>query len=520
MRIKVNCRLLQVLTTTLIVGGLLLVGCTSTTAPETQPSTPLAGTAQPAQTLQGPVEAQTTPGVSSQIPSVPKPAGSKPFPGTAIVGSPTDMSISVSLLASANSEVYIEYGKATGNYLFHTNINNLLKDQPQSIELSNLEKDTLYHYRVCHKASGESVFSAGVEATFHTQRIPGSTFSFGIQGDSHPERLGKMFDPSLYLVTMDNVKNSHPDFYLTMGDDFSIEGLIESNRLSQQAVNQVYASQRDFLGLVGSSSSLFLINGNHEQSAKYLLDGTVNNAAVYAGNARTQYYPLPAPGTFYSGDTEQVPGIGLLKDYYAWGWGDALFVVIDPYWHSSVPVDNVAGGGAKRANMWDITLGDTQYKWFEKTLASSKARYKFVFAHHVLGTGRGGIEEAGLYEWGGKNQKGTWEFDKTRPGWDLPIHQLMVKYGVTIFFQGHDHLFASQELDGVIYQSVPNPADPTYTAFNSDAYESGKVLPNSGFLNITVSADQVKVDYISSYLAKDENAGHKNGQVAYSYIIK
>ena len=329
-----------------------------------------------------------------------------------------------------------------------------------------------------------------------------------------------MFDSNLYTVMMNNVKNYKLDFFFTLGDDFSIEDLIEKNQLSQQAVNQVYTSQRKYLGLIGSSSSLFLVNGNHEQAAKYLLDRTTNNAAVYSGRARTQYYPLPAPSTFYSGDTEQVQGIGLLRDYYAWEWGNALFVVIDPYWHSSVPVDNVAGGGDKRSNMWDITLGETQYKWFEQTLANSTAKYKFVLTHHVLGTGRGGIEEAGFYEWGGKNQKGIWEFDKMRPGWDLPIHQLMVKYGVTIFFQGHDHLFARQELDGVVYQEVPNPADPTYTAFNADAYKSGNILPNSGFLNVTVSANEVKVDYISSYLPKDEKTGQKNGQVSYSYTIQ
>ena len=34
----------------------------------------------------------------------------------------------------------------------------------------------------------------------------------------------------------------------------------------------------------------------------------------------------------------------------------------------------------------------------------------------------------------------------------MPVHQLMVKNGVTIFFQGHDHLFARQERDGMVYQ--------------------------------------------------------------------
>jgi len=441
------------------------------------------------------------------------------FPGTIILGRPTADSITLNLLPPANLEFYVEYGRATGKYDSYTAISSLQKHEPAELTINNLEADAQYFYRVCHRASGETDFSAGTEFAFHTQRAPGITFSFGVQGDSHPERLGKMFDPDLYTLTMNNVKNYRPDFYFTMGDDFSIEDLIDKNQLSQEAVNQVYSSQRNFLGLVGRSSPLFLVNGNHEQAAKYLLDGTANNAAVLAGKARTQYYPLPAPGDFYSGDTEQVQNIGLLKDYYAWEWGDALFVVIDPYWHSSVPVDNIAGGGSKRSNMWDITLGDTQYKWFEQTLANSKAKYKFVFSHHVLGTGRGGIENAGLYEWGGKNQKGAWEFDKMRPGWDLPIQQLMAKYGVTIFFQGHDHLFAYQELDGVVYQTVPNPADPTYTAFNGDAYKSGYILPNSGFLNVTVSTNQVKVDYVSSYLPKDEDTTHKNGQIAYSYTL-
>ena len=115
------------------------------------------------------------------------------------------------------------------------------------------------------------------------------------------------------------------------------------------------------------------------------------------------------------------------------------------------------GGGENARDWWGITLGDAQYRWFKRTLEGSKAKYKFVFTHHVLGTGRGATELADLYEWGGKDRAGQWEFDRKRPGWELPIHQLMVKYGVTIFFQGHDHLFAHQRRDGVVYQEAPNP---------------------------------------------------------------
>jgi hypothetical protein len=181
---------------------------------------------------------------------------------------------------------------------------------------------------------------------------------------------------------------------------------------------------------------------------------------------------------------------------------------------------NAGSRSSAGTRSWGITIGDEQYQWLRTTLQRSKARYKFVFAHHVLGTGRGGVEVSDLYEWGGKDPRGRLQFDGRRPKWELPVHQLMAKTGVTIFFQGHDHLFARQERDGVIYQEVPNPADPTYTAFNRDAYRSGDIMPNAGHLRVTVSPDAVKVDYVRSWLPNDESGGHKTGEVAFSYAVK
>ena len=48
---------------------------------------------------------------------------------------------------------------------------------------------------------------------------------------------------------------------------------------------------------------------------------------------------------------------------------------------------------------------------------------------------------------------------------------------------------------------------------------AAKILPNSGFVNVTVSDEQVKVDYISSYLPQDESETRHNGQLTYSYTI-
>jgi hypothetical protein len=301
-----------------------------------------------------------------------------------------------------------------------------------------------------------------------------------------------------------------------MGDDFSVDAL---NERTQQTVEGAYLKQVPYLGLVGHSSPLFLVNGNHEQAAKVNLDGTANSLAVWAQTARNRNFAQPAPDGFYSGDTETIEHIGLLRDYYAWTWGDALFVVIDPYWHSTEAVDNRADGGEKRRDMWGITLGEKQYRWLKKTLEESKSKFKFVFSHHVNGTGRGGVEQASLYEWGGLSRNGQREFSAKRPGWEMPIHQLMVKTGVTIFFQGHDHIFAKQELDGVIYQTTPVPADGTYALLNDDAYESGNKLPGSGLVRVKVDSGKARVEYVRSLLPEDEKEGTKHGDVAFTYTV-
>lgn len=427
---------------------------------------------------------------------------------SAVAGRPTDHSVAINVVSATAGEAAVEYGSTTGQYPQKSTPLALTANTPTEILLSDLSPNTAHVYRV---RVGETVTA---EQAFHTARALGSPFAFEIQGDSHPERP-QMFDASLYAQTLRAAAADHPDFYLALGDDFSVDTLPTD---TAAAVDRLYRTQRLFLSLVGAP--VFLVNGNHEQAALCNLDGTPNNVAVWAGNARNRYFALPAPDGFYSGDATPVEHIGLLRDYYAWTWGDALFVVIDPYWHSAKPVDNVRGTRDKGTrDLWDVTLGEDQYRWLKQTLEESRAKYKFVFAHHVSGTGRGGSEEAGLYEWGGRDRRGDWLFPQKRPGWELPIHQLMAKTGVTIFFQGHDHIFVKQVLDGVIYQTLPLPADPYYAWYNRDAYRSGEALPGSGRLRVTVSPEKVEVAYVRSYLPKDETAEHKSGEVAYRYEV-
>ena len=206
------------------------------------------------------------------------------------------------------------------------------------------------------------------------------------------------------------------------------------------------------------------------------------------------------------------------ENYYAWEWGDALFVVLVPYW----PTKN------RGKDPWNRTLGTEQYQWLTQTLEQSTASCKFVFIHYLLGgkdsASRGGVAIADKFEWGGQNVAGVDEFAEKRPGWEKPIHQLLVENNVSIVFHGHDHLFAKEELDGVIYQLVPQPGsrryDNTRTA-EEYGYVYGDVLSSPGHLRVEVSENETRVEYVRAYLPKDEDEkeNRTNGELAYSYTV-
>ena len=426
-------------------------------------------------------------------------SGNPAFIATEITGRPTNSSITANIVPAVAMSLYYEYGTETGKYAAKTSAQTGAVWAPIETLIDGLQPNTRYYYRLNYNGT------PGPEHTCVTQRAPGSTFTFDIQGDSHPERLGKQFDPALYTRTLQSAASDKPDFYICIGDDFSVDTL---KTVNAQTVSQGYINQRQWLNQVGAP--VFLVNGNHEQAAMSNLDGTADNVAVWAQLARNGYYPQPAPDTFFSGDNEPVQHIGPLRDYYSFTWGDALFVMLDQYWHSPVTVDNQFGAdhdNKSKRDLWQVTIGDTQYQWFKQVLASSSAKYKFVFSHHVLGTQRGGIEVASNYEWGDARNLAS-----HRPTWDKTIHQVMVDNHVNIYFQGHDHIFVRQELDGVIYQTLPEPANPFYTAENSDSYRSGDKFPNSGHVRVTVAPAAVSVDYVRSYLDKPD-------ELAFSYKV-
>jgi len=426
-----------------------------------------------------------------------------------ILGRPTDKSLTISILFNQVVQVYVEYGTTPGIYPQFTTTLTSLPETPVVAELQALAADTRYYYRTVYKTPNAATFQFGPQRTFHTQRAPGQKFTFTVEADEH--LYDKKGIRSLYQICLQNQARDSADFMLSLGDTFGDDHTpLETTSEDMKALHLDY---RQYLGAVCHSMPFFFCLGNHEGESGYYLDQTPpNNIAVYGTNWRKFYYPNPVPNDFYSGNMTVEPnGIGLPENYYAWTWGDALFVVLDVYRDCDVN---------EKPQKWDWTLGETQYKWLKTTLETSNAAHKFVFAHHNRGQGRGGIVPATGFEWGGIDGN-QYKFDEFRPGWGLPIHQLMVQNGVDIFFQGHDHLYAKESLDGLVYQEVPMPSDSTYQIgmlANANAY-TDLTLDGAGHIRVTVESSCVTVDYVGAYLPQDTFGVHKNREIRYSYKV-
>jgi len=415
---------------------------------------------------------------------------------------PEKNSVVLSVLAYADLEGYVAYGLQAGKLDQQTPLQQFKKGEPVEVLLGGLKENAAYFYQFRSRPPGAKDFASSPEYTIHTARPPGAGFMFTLTADAH---LDEHTSPEVYLQTLANIRNDRPDFHIDLGNLF----MTDKHAGRDEAAAQ-YLAQRYYLAQIHSPVLLAL--GTHDGESGKDDYGSDDCLAAWSNRIRERLFPNPVPDGFYSGNkTPRTPG-GLLQNYYAWEWGDALFVVLDPFRYS---VRRHGGGDG-----WAWSLGAAQYQWLEQTLRQSRAKFKFVFIHNLLcgdQAARGGVEAASLNEWGGKNPDGSDGFKDRRPGWDAPVHRLLVQNHVAVLFKAHDNFFARQELDGIVYLMVPQPSfagDDRIRDLETYGYKSGVFLGNSGHVRVTVSPEDVKIDYVRSVLPKDEPGQVKNGAVA------
>lgn len=389
-------------------------------------------------------------------------------PLNVIVGAPTDRTVLLSVCATRDTHFNLKY--STGSRQASTE-GDVHGGEPKSIELDGLQSDAQYTYAL-------TAGSSKVIGSFRTARKKGSTFVFDIQADSH---LDENTDPAVYENTLKNEIADHPDFLIDLGDTF----MVDKYPQYQDSLRQ-YKAQRYWFSLPGADMAIFQCLGNHDGEQGWIPRGEPG-MTDWAQATRQRYFPTIRPNSFYSG----APDKGL---YYSWTWGDGLFIVLDPFVNTTRKPRNEGEG-------WNWTLGKAQFDWLESTLKNSKARFKFLFIHHLVGgfgkEARGGIEASNRFEWGDDA-----DFPSMRTGWAEPVHALMRRYGASALFHGHDHLYVRQQRDGITYLEVPQPSAARENTRSAEeyGYKTGVLLPSSGHIRVTVSPTGVKYEYVKSRL--------------------
>lgn len=485
-----------------------------------------------------------------------------------VLARPTRNSIAVSVACYEQQpqEGYVEFRRDDAAPITKTTIQPLPTGVPVLFTLDGLSSDTAYVYRVRYRRTAEGGRAAGEFVSteyfaFRTARANGkeSGFTFTIQADSH---LDQGVEPKVYEQTLANMLATKPDFMIDLGDTFMTD---KRGAEFKRAVAQ-YDAQRYYFSRVGHSVPLFMVLGNHD-GEKGTSGKGADDIGPWSYAQRTSRFPAPitsdgplgkgAASAFYTGATTMKDGVG--SHYYAFEWGDALFIVLDPYWSTTDRIRGGGGGGNRGAgggerghggggqvgqrqsdeplkpidSSWTSTLGRTQYDWLTKTLEGTKAKYRFVFIHHLVGgmggaESRGGVESSPFFEWGGKNADGSPGFATHRPGWAMPIHDLLVKHHVSAVFHGHDHLYVNSQRDGVVYQCVPQPGNPrgnTRTA-SQYGYTSGTLHGSPGHIRVRVEADNATVAFIRTAIdggqdvrSRDRRAVEANGTEVHRYTI-
>jgi hypothetical protein len=344
--------------------------------------------------------------------------------------------------------------------------------------VTGLAPGARHAYRV---RSGGAVLYEGSAVT---TRPPGTSFTFAMITDTHieprdpvPEGTTVIGDnygtmEQTMLDVMPQVRAVAPDFVINLGDlldyhEFGFNAPPPDSRWSRLG----YLNYRRLLGDVGANAGHFSVIGNWDGESGCNTPDEIARSM----SQRLLYLPGPSPTNYPEGGSGN-------EDYYAFTWGDALFIILNvmtytPTCHLLDPDPGVPD---------DWTLGATQLAWLERTLAGAKAKWRFLFIHHTVGGAAGDPADSAYGRGGGQ---------AAHVGEQATVHALMLQYGAQIFFYAHDHVFTDMVVDGIHY-ALPGSAGAPWK-FDESMTGYTQYWTDSGFARVAVSSETVQVDFMS-----------------------
>ena len=317
-----------------------------------------------------------------------------------------------------------------------------------------------------------------------TAPAPGTPFSFALIADTHIEprdpvppgatviddSYGTM-ETTLLAVTAE-VAAARPDFVINLGDmlDYHLFGFNAPPPDAAWA-RLGYLNYRRLLGDTVGHAAHFPVIGNWDGESGCNTPDEIARSM----SQRLLYAPGPGPDTYPEGGSAN-------GDYYAFTWGDALFVVLNVMTYT--PTCHLLGGGSGVADDW--TLGAAQLTWLDQTLAQATSKWRFLFIHHTVGGAAGDPDDTAYGRGGGQ---------AAYVGEQATVHAMMLKYGVQVFFYAHDHVFTDMVVDGIHYL-LPGSAGAPWK-FDSSETGYAHYWPDSGYARVSVEPDRAEVDLIS-----------------------
>jgi hypothetical protein len=362
-----------------------------------------------------------------------------------------------------------------------------------AVQITGLQEDTLYHYRLLLRYDGDD-YSARDIHSFRTRRPAGETFQFGIWADTHRDVRAKALSKQLWhwpewSVLVQSMKAEPIDFLMDLGDSWLMckgSGHVATKDFPE-AYSRIAPSRSGYQTYKGYSDlcadcGYYLSRGNHDG----LTDADPPEWKQLFIPLLKMFVPNPNGRTYPQGgstDSDYDQG------YFAFEWGDALFIVLDAIKYKDYK--------KKIPNPSRFHIGAKQLAWVTNTLQNATQRWKFMFFHHLFGGGdnygRGGAVFAKEYE-------------------QAQLHALAVQYGAH-FFHGHDHLWAEEMVDGVLYYEsglawgsqsdyiTKGAHDKPYSEFYPEGFTSTSChsIPpgceNNGYVIVEVSPTQVTIWY-------------------------
>lgn len=324
-----------------------------------------------------------------------------------------------------------------------------------------------------------------------TQRQPGESFRFALISDTHlrPHEVSSGLDiwaieEETLLSVVKDIEVNHPDFIIHLGDvlDFHDYGFNDPPP-NGEVTRWGYLNYRRMLtGMIGNIAH-FMVIGNWEgENGDYDEDEIERSRSQ-----RLLYLPGPEPDTYPQGGSPN-------EDYYAFTWGDALFIVLNVMTYTAAPhLLSIYPGLVD-----DWTLGNEQMRWFEEVLTGATAKWRFVFIHHTVGGQAGDLANTAYGRGGGQ---------AANVGEQARVHALMLEHGVQIFFYGHDHVFTDMVVDGIHY-TLPGSAGAIWKFTTSETGYT-EYRPESGHGLVTVTPQNVLVEFIA-----------EGGEVIYRYTVE